>query len=94
MRRIHFTNKALEDLSDIWNYTENLWGEEQADRYYYSLIEQCNCLITKPILHKIKYSEVMEGLLGVKKNKHIIFYIEDFNTLDIHIIRILHQLWM
>jgi len=28
------TNKAVADLSDIWNYTFNVWSESQADKYY------------------------------------------------------------
>ena len=91
MGKVHFTNKALEDLSDIWNYTEDLWGEEQADKYYYELIAQCNNLIEKPMMHKVRYFEVMPGLWGIKKNRHIIFFKEDSFTEDVLIIRILHQ---
>lgn len=29
------TNKAVEDLSSIWNYTAEEWSEVQADRYYF-----------------------------------------------------------
>ena len=39
-----FTNKAVEDLSEIWNYTLDTWSEWQADTYYTMLIDSCNAL--------------------------------------------------
>ena len=33
-----FTNKAVNDLSDIWNYTRDSWSEKQADKYYTMLL--------------------------------------------------------
>ena len=91
MRKIHFTNKALQDLEEIWNYSYNFWNEEQADKYYRLLVEQCNNITCGTKLHKINYSEVLEGLWGVKAQMHIIFYTVDACTEDIYIIRILHQ---
>ena len=34
MAKFHLTNKAVEDLAQIWNYTYDEWSENQADRYY------------------------------------------------------------
>ena len=28
------TKKAVEDLTEIWNYTSENWSEHQADKYY------------------------------------------------------------
>ena len=39
MVRYKFTNKAVEDLTKIWNYTVIEWSESQADIYYEMLIE-------------------------------------------------------
>lgn len=39
MAKYSLTNKAVEDLSDIWNYTFDHWSERQADIYYQMLIE-------------------------------------------------------
>jgi len=41
MSKFTLTNKAVEDLSDIWNYTFDQWSERQADIYYQMLIENC-----------------------------------------------------
>ena len=34
MAKYYFTNKAVEDLSDIWEYTAEAWSQKQADKYY------------------------------------------------------------
>lgn len=33
MKRWRLTRKARADLADIWNYTAELWGVVQAERY-------------------------------------------------------------
>ena len=40
MARYKLTNKAVEDLAQIWNYTFNKWSENQADTYYFD-VEKC-----------------------------------------------------
>ena len=34
MPKIRYSNKAVEDLSSIWEYTFTEWSESQADEYY------------------------------------------------------------
>ena len=89
MANYKFTNKAVFDLTQIWNYTLMKWSEDQADRYYYMLIENCKEVARNPDLGK-NYSGVKENLLGFKAGRHIIFYrwIEDD---EIEITRILHE---
>ena len=88
MARYKFTNKAVEDLTQIWNYTFNKWSENQADIYYHMLLENCNELANNPDLGK-NYSEVIKKLLGFKAGRHIIFY-RTLNKDEIEITRILH----
>ena len=90
MTRYKLTNKAVEDLTHIWNYTFDKWSENQADMYYHMLLENCKELAFKPGLGK-NYSEVAQNLMGFKAGRHIIFYrrIEE-NENDIEITRILH----
>lgn len=35
------TNKAVEDLTKIWDYTYEVWCENQTDKYYNELLEVC-----------------------------------------------------
>ena len=39
MADLLFSNKAVEDLTDIWNYTVETWSEAQADNYYTLLVD-------------------------------------------------------
>ncbi len=41
MTKYHLTNKAVDDLSKIWDYTYEIWSENQADKYYYELLNDC-----------------------------------------------------
>lgn len=37
MFNYELTNKAHEDLNEIWNYTFDEWSEEQTDKYYFEI---------------------------------------------------------
>ena len=89
MAKYKLTNKAVDDLTQIWNYTFDKWSESQADKYYFMLLENCEEVAYNPDLGK-NYSGVTENLLGFKAGRHIIFYrrIEDN---EIEITRILHE---
>ena len=88
MPKYYLTNKAVEDLTNIWNYTFEEWSEQQADNYYAMLILSCQEIENNPILGRT-YEKVTSGLLGVKANKHIIFY-RTINENSVEITRILH----
>ena len=34
MVKFQLTEKAVQDLNRIWNYTYETWSEDQADDYY------------------------------------------------------------
>lgn len=61
MTKFKLTNKAVEDLSKIWNYTFEVWYERQADRYYNTLISTCQEITKNPSLGK-SYDRVTQGL--------------------------------
>lgn len=88
MAKFRFTNKAVEDLSDIWNYTFDVWSERQADFYYEMLISFCQEIAVNPALGK-NYEEIIESLYGFRANKHVIFY-RIISEEEIEIVRILH----
>ena len=88
MASYHLTNKAVADLSDIWNYTFDTWSEKQADKYYLMLLNTCKEVAKKPELGK-KYASVHPVLLGYKADQHIIFYTAEGEK--IVIVRILHN---
>jgi len=89
MAKYKLTNKAVDDLTRIWNYTIDKWSENQADKYYLMLLENCDEVACNPELGK-NYSEVSENLLGFKAGRHIIFY-RKIKENDVEITRILHE---
>jgi toxin ParE1/3/4 len=89
MAEFKLTNKAVEDLSKIWDYTFEAWSENQADKYYEMLISSCQEIADNPQLGK-NYDGIAESLLGIKTNRHIIFY-RTLNVNYIEITRILHE---
>jgi toxin ParE1/3/4 len=52
MAKVHFTNKAIEDLEAIWKYTVKTWSVNQAEIYYGLLIDSCQKLAAEPTLGK------------------------------------------
>ena len=89
MAKYKLTNKAVDDLTSIWIYTRDTWSENQADSYYFMLLEYCNEVASNPELGK-NYSGVTEILFGFKAGRHIIFYRRIGET-EIEITRILHE---
>ena len=90
MPKVRYSNKAVEDLSSIWEYTFTQWSENQADEYYAMLISACNRLLYLSVISNRSYEEISEGLLGVKAGHHLIFY-NILENDDVMIIRILHE---
>ena len=87
MAKFFLTNKAVDDLSKIWNYTYETWSEKQADKYL-DLIFDCQELANTQSLGA-SYLEISIVIFGFKSGKYIIFY-RKLNVEGIEIIRILH----
>ena len=52
MAKYKLTNKAVADLSKIWEYTLAVWSEKQADKYQDILIKNCEEIAVNPDLGK------------------------------------------
>ena len=89
MVKYKLTNQAVEDLSKIWDYTFEVWSEKQADKYYEMLILNCQEIAERPNSGTI-YDGIAQNLLGIKANRHIIFY-RIINNNYVEITRILHE---
>jgi len=89
MANFHLTNKAVADLTQIWNYTFENWSEQQADKYYNELLTACRKIAQNPDLSK-KYIKIIPDLFGLPINRHIIFF-RRINSDFIEITRILHE---
>jgi toxin ParE1/3/4 len=88
MAKYILTNKAVEDLSKIWEYTYEVWSENQADKYYKLIIETCRKISAYPDIGK-NYEDISIEILGLQVGKHIIFY-RLTKPKEIEVVRILH----
>ena len=50
MPKVRYSNKAVEDLTSIWEYTFSEWSENQADEYYEMLISAFKRLLYPSII--------------------------------------------
>jgi toxin ParE1/3/4 len=89
MASYRLTNKAVEDLTNIWEYTNEEWSEQHADKYFNLLLTKCQEIANHPEIGKT-YEGIKNNLLGLKTEKHIIFYRNQINK-PIEITRILHE---
>lgn len=87
-RKIYILSEiADKDLEDIFDYTVDEFGFDQAEKYLLEIEEIFQNLIVNPQLGK-KRDEIKQGLYSFPKDNHIIFY----RILDNHIriVRVLH----
>ena len=89
MTKYYLTNKAVDDLIKIWNYTFETWSEQQADKYYQMLIRSCEEIRNNFELGK-NYNGIEPTLYGLRAIKHIIFY-RIISEVEVEITRILHE---
>lgn len=88
MAKYTLSNKAVDDLSSIWEYTFNTWSTQQADTYYQYLIDTCRALADKEIEGR-PYDFADLSVLGYRANRHIVFYYRIENE-ELIVLRILH----
>lgn len=86
--KIELSPKAHEDLSDIWDYTNQQWGTAQAEIYVRNIWQTIESL-------KSSYNPsqsidfVRAGYRKIQSGSHVIFFKRASETLTV--IRILHQ---
>jgi len=83
------TNKAVADLSKIWDYTYEVWSENQADKYYFKLLDDCQEIAENQSLGK-NYDSIIKEIFACPSGQHLIFY-RIIKTNEIEITRILHS---
>ena len=89
MGKYQLTHRAVQDLSDIWNYTFDNWSEQQADTYHQQLVNAFEYIAANPNQGR-NYDGIRHDLLGFKVNRHVVFYRVTSNEL-VEISRILHE---
>ncbi|OCB75240.1 type II toxin-antitoxin system RelE/ParE family toxin [Flavobacterium crassostreae] len=83
------SEKALEDLNNIWIYTAENWSVEQANRYYNLIVDEIeyvsgNFEVTKD------FDNIRKNYKFSKVKSHLVFYKKTENT-EMEVVRILHE---
>lgn len=89
MARYFLSQKAIDDLSSIWEYTFDNWSEQQADYYFNQLLRDCQGLADQILLGR-NYPEINLEIFGYKSGEHLIFY-RRLNSEGIEVVRFLHS---
>ena len=81
---------AHQDLEEIWDYTLEKWGIEQAERYFAALFTCFDDLANNPGMGRPR-DELMAGLRSFPQGRHVVFYEAGPGPIGIEIIGIVHQ---
>lgn len=78
---------AAKDINDIYDYSIDRFGEQQAVRYLAGLDERLSYLADRPEAGRTR-GEVRKGLMSFVYEKHVVFY--RMMKYGIRIVRVLH----
>jgi len=80
--------RAKRDVYEIWEYTAERWGIDQAEIYIRQMWQNIDAVANKPTVGQ-KCSEVREGYYKFPSGAHFIFYKVIEGGVDV--VRILHE---
>jgi toxin ParE1/3/4 len=83
-------SSASRRLLEIWDYTEEKWGEEQADKYIRELSDAINKLPACPHKWRPVRDRVLKECFYVRHRHHYIFF-RKLKQNDLGVISILHE---
>lgn len=88
MSRFVLSPRAQTDLDDIWDYTAETWGVDQAERYIRLIADSINAVATSPARGQ-RCDSIREGYRKYPAGSHVLFYRLSGDGIDV--VRILHQ---
>jgi toxin ParE1/3/4 len=89
MSKFIISEKALEDLNNIWIYTAENWSIEQANRYYNLIVDEIEYVSGN--FEEIKdFGNIRKNYKFSKVKSHLVFYKKTENT-EMEVVRILHE---
>ncbi len=82
--------RAEADLTDIWIYSAEQWGVDQADRYVDALLRRFSWLPGNQTLWKVR-PDIAEGVHCYPEQSHVIYFRSFRSHQDgLEILRVLH----
>ncbi|MEX2009488.1 MAG: type II toxin-antitoxin system RelE/ParE family toxin [Dongiaceae bacterium] len=88
MRKLVIADRARADLKEIADYTGREWGAGQSGRYLWAIKDRLARLRDHPGLGSLR-AEIGPGYRSVRSGRHIVFYRETAESIEI--VRILHE---
>ena len=82
------SQRAREDLVDIWRYTSSHWGEEHADLYIDLLVMRFSWLAQHKGLWRER-ADLGSGVYSYLEQSHAIYFLNSEGRMQI--VRILHK---
>jgi toxin ParE1/3/4 len=86
--RVVLTPRAQTDLDEIWDYTLDRWGLDQAESYTRQLWKDIEIVAERPSLGR-ECPDVRRGYRMYPSGSHVLFYRETIDGVDL--VRILHE---
>ena len=83
------SEKALEDLNNIWIYTAENWSVEQANRYYNLIVDEIE-YVSENFEETKDFGNIRKNYKFSKVKSHLVFYKKTGNT-EMEVVRILHE---
>jgi toxin ParE1/3/4 len=80
--RYKLSEKAAAQLTEIYTYGSENWGEAAADRYYYALIERFRKIAERPYLYP-PVDHIHKGYRRSVYGEESIYYRIDGDTVEI-----------
>lgn len=87
MTKLRIAPRALGDLASIWAYTDEAWGQQQADDYVAAIHHSIGRLQSFPEIGS-PHSSKVGNFRKLSSGRHLIFYLNDDR--GVTIVRILH----
>ncbi|AVA23312.1 MULTISPECIES: type II toxin-antitoxin system RelE/ParE family toxin [unclassified Rhizobium] len=88
MKKLIFSPKAASDIDQIYDYTEEKWGYQQAEDYVFAMRDRCHALLNGTARGR-KVGGIRSDYLALAYGSHFIIYKDGVQTLTI--VPILHR---
>jgi toxin ParE1/3/4 len=88
MRALLFSNRAVRDLDQIWDFTADRWDVDQADHYLLYLDSVCQSIALGKVVAR-SAEDIHPGYRKVAAGSHVLFFKED--EFEVEIVRVLHE---
>jgi toxin ParE1/3/4 len=83
-----FSHRAKADVGEIWQYTADRWGAEQAELYLGLIDAAVDAICGDPKLGR-SCNEIRRGYRKYRVGSHVLFY--RIKGRQIFVVRVLHQ---